>query len=79
MDAEVLGTHSVHDVNALTVIANESYEEFAKALQDEFYEVIKNRPKEVSPIYFSRYQVWVDNTGTEVEIDSSKAALVYKF
>lgn len=76
MDAEVLGTHSVHDVNSLTVIANESYEEFAKALQDEFYEVIKNRPKEVAPTLFEG-QIWTDGSGNEVEIDSSKAALVF--
>lgn len=76
MDAEVLGTHSVHDVNALTVIANESYEEFAKALQDEFYEVIKNRPKEVAPTLFEG-QVWSDNAGNEVEVDGSKAALIF--
>ena len=76
MDAEVLGTHSVHDVNALTVVANESYEEFAKALQDEFYEVIKNRPKEVAPSLFEG-QVWTDNAGNEVEIDGSKAASIF--
>lgn len=76
MDAEVLGSHSVHDVNALTVIANESYEEFAKALQDEFYEVIRNRPKEVAPTLFEG-QIWTDGAGTEIEIDGSKAALVF--
>lgn len=76
MDAEVLGTHSVHDVNALTVIANESYEEFAKALQDEFYEVIRNRPKEVAPSLFEG-QVWSDNAGNELEVDNSKAADIY--
>lgn len=76
MDAEVLGTHSVHDVNALTVVANESYEEFAKALQDEFYEVIKNRPKEVAPSLFEG-QIWTDDAGNEVEIDGSKAASIF--
>lgn len=76
MDADVLGTHGVHEVNALTVIANESYEEFAKALQDEFYEVIKNRPKEVAPSLFEG-QVWEDGAGNEVEIDGSKAALIF--
>ncbi len=76
MDAEVLGTHSVHDVNVLTVIANESYEEFAKALQDEFYEVIRNRPKAVAPSLFEG-QVWLDNAGNELEVDSSKAALIF--
>ncbi|NCU29478.1 restriction endonuclease [Candidatus Saccharibacteria bacterium] len=76
MDAEVLGTHNVHDVNSLTVIANESYEEFARALQDEFYEVIKNRPKAVAPTLFDG-QVWVDASGTELEVDGSKAALIF--
>ncbi len=76
MDAEVLGTHSVHDINVLTVIANESYEEFAKALQDEFYEVIKNRPKAITPEIFTG-QVWTDAGGNEVKIDSSKAAQLF--
>ena len=76
MDAEVLGTHNVHDVNSLTVIANESYEEFAKALQDEFYEVIKNRPKAVAPTLFDG-QVWVDASGAELEVDGSRAALIF--
>lgn len=76
MDADVLGVHGVHEVNSLTVIANESYEAFAKALQDEFYEVIKNRPKAVTPDLFTG-QVWVDHAGNEVEIDSSKAAEIF--
>jgi len=76
MDADVLGVHAVHDVNSLTVIANESYEEFAKALQDEFYEVIKNRPKEITPDLFTG-QVWVNNAGNEITIDSSKAAQLF--
>lgn len=76
MDAEVLGTHNVHDVNALTVVANESFEEFAKALQDEFYEVIKNRPKEITPSLFEG-QAWLDGAGNETEVDNSKAANIY--
>ncbi len=76
MDAEVLGTHAVHDVNSLTVIANESYEEFAKALQDEFHDVIKNRPKEITPDLFTG-QVWSDAAGNEVTIDSTKAAQLF--
>ncbi|MES2876613.1 MAG: DEAD/DEAH box helicase family protein [Patescibacteria group bacterium] len=76
MDADALGTHAVHDVNTLTVIANESYEEFAKALQDEFHEVIKNRPKEITPDLFTG-QVWADAAGNEVTIDSTKAAQLF--
>jgi type III restriction enzyme len=76
MDAEILGTHAVHDINSLTVIANESYEEFAKALQDEFHEVMKNRPKEITPDLFTG-QVWADASGNEVTIDSTKAAQLF--
>jgi type III restriction enzyme len=76
MDAEILGTHAVHDINSLTVIANESYEEFAKALQDEFYEVMKNRPKEITPDLFTG-QVWADAAGNDVTIDSTKAAQIF--
>lgn len=76
MDAEVLGTHGVQEVNSLTVIANESYEEFAKALQDEFYEVIKNRPKEITEELFEG-QIWTDNTGNEVELNGRDAARLF--
>jgi type III restriction enzyme len=76
MDAEVLGTHNVHDINSLTVIANESYEEFARALQDEFHEIIKNRPKEIAPSLFEG-QIFTDTSGNDLEIDGSKAALIF--
>ena len=76
MDAEILGTHGMHEVNVLTVIANESYDEFARALQDEFYEVIKNRPNAITPELFMG-QVWSDAFGNEVTLDISKAALIY--
>jgi type III restriction enzyme len=75
MDAEVLGTHSVHDINSLTVIANESYEEFAKALQDEFYEVIKNRPRVITPELFLG-QVLTDHADNFITVDSSQAARI---
>ncbi len=76
MDAEILGSHNVQDINSLTVIANESYEEFAKALQDEFYEIIRNRPKTITPELFTG-RVWVDAAGNEMTIDSTKAAQLF--
>lgn len=36
MDENALGD-SVQEVNSLTVVASESYENFAKALQNEYY------------------------------------------
>lgn len=76
MDAEVLGAHGVHEVNTLTVIANESYEDFAKSLQEEFYEVIKNRPRAITPELFEG-QVWTTPDGDDITIDSSKAAEIF--
>jgi len=43
----------VHDINVLTVVASESYEEFAKGLQDEIAEALKGRPREASIAYFT--------------------------
>ncbi len=76
MDADALGTHAVHDINSLTVIANESYEEFAKALQHEFHEVLKNRPREITEELFLG-QVWTDNAGNERTIDGRVAARLF--
>lgn len=52
-DAQVLGEQEVQQVNTLTVIANESYENFAKALQSELAEAIKNRPKQINVALFN--------------------------
>jgi len=76
MDADVLGAHGVHQVNVLTVIANESYDEFAKALQDEFYDVIKNRPREITEELFEG-RVWVNTAGDEIEVDGRNAARIF--
>ena len=42
-DADVLGQEHVHDVNVLTVIASESYDDFAKKLQTEIAEACGDR------------------------------------
>ncbi|NMA67483.1 MAG: DEAD/DEAH box helicase family protein [Clostridiaceae bacterium] len=47
MDIEHLG-EQVHHINQLTVIASESYEQFAKGLQTELAEVIVDRPMKVN-------------------------------
>lgn len=51
MDASVLG-EDVHNINVLTVIANESYDAFAKGLQTELAEIITDRPKKVTADLF---------------------------
>ncbi|MGI8706206.1 MAG: DEAD/DEAH box helicase family protein [Sphingomicrobium sp.] len=47
----------VHQINVLTVIASESYEDFAKALQDEMADALKGRPREASAAYFQTLSV----------------------
>lgn len=44
MDANVLGA-DVHNINVLTVIASESYDQFAKGLQTEIAEAVADRPR----------------------------------
>lgn len=61
MDSHVLG-NDVHNVNVLTVIASESYENFAKGLQTELADAIGNRPKAVTISLFKGREI-VDASG----------------
>jgi type III restriction enzyme len=51
MDAERLGD-AVHDINKLTVIANESYTTFVDDLQKETREALRERPTQATVPYF---------------------------
>lgn len=51
MDAERLGD-AVHDINKLTVIANESYSAFVDDLQKETREALRERPSQATVGYF---------------------------
>ena len=53
MDMEELGEESVQEVNALTVIANESYSDFVKGLQNETREALRERPNKATVEYFT--------------------------
>lgn len=50
-DQELLGA-DVHNINKLTVIANESYDSFVRNLQEELSEVIAERPQKLSENIF---------------------------
>ena len=52
MDAELLGDE-VHEVNKLTVIANESYADFTTALQRETRDVLRERATKATIAYFT--------------------------
>lgn len=71
MDTNVLGA-DVHNVNVLTVIASESYDSFARGLQNEIAEAVADRPKAVTAELFID-KVIKDDKGNELVIDSDTA------
>jgi type III restriction enzyme len=77
MDEEVLGVQKVQVVNMLTVIANESYDSFAKGLQEEIAEVSADRPQKVKPKLFSGKTLKGDD-GTIIALDEDQALEVYE-
>ena len=75
MDASLLG-EDVHNINILTVIANESYNNFAKALQEELAEVVTDRPKEVNVELFEG-KVLISTNGETQTIDRKLAQKLF--
>jgi type III restriction enzyme len=71
-DKEALGEREVQQVNTLTVVANESYESFAKALQSEIADAVKNRPKEIGVKLFSGQTLSADGLDDK-DIDEDAA------
>lgn len=64
------------DVNHLTIIANESYENFARQLQTEILESLKDRVTALHLEVFKN-RTFVDNAGNKVKLDTQDAALLY--
>lgn len=75
MDTNVLG-NDVHNVNVLTVIASESYDSFAKGLQNEIAEAISDRPKAVTAELFIG-KVIKDDKGNEQVIDGDTGIAIH--
>jgi len=76
MDTNLLG-EDVHNINVLTVIANESYDSFAKGLQAEIAEAVADRPVKVSADLFKN-KVIRDNNGLEQVVDDDLAQSIYE-
>lgn len=72
MDRELLGD-DVHDVNRLTVIANESYAAFTTALQRETRDVLRERTTKATVSYFQDKQIRVgEDIHTITESEASR-------
>lgn len=79
-DFELVGDQ-VHELNKLTVIASESYEAFAKGLQKEIADTLKDRPQKAAVEYFIGKVVTneQDETHRLTEDDAKKLnKLLYK-
>lgn len=75
MDTNVLG-NDVHNVNVLTVIASESYDSFAKGLQNEIAEAVADRPKAVTAELFIG-KVIKDDKGNEQVVDGDTGRAIH--
>ena len=74
-DADVLGDH-VFDTNILTIIASESYDDFAKKLQTEMAEACADRPIIITPNLFEG-KVYTKADGTNGRFDLAQARAIY--
>lgn len=73
-DKELLG-EDVHEVNKLTVVANESYADFTSALQRETREALRERITAASQDYFFG-KIVKDKDGTKRKITLPEASLI---
>lgn len=76
MDVERLGD-AVHDINALTVIANESYSTFVDALQKETKDALRERPTQATIAYFEGKKFMVGEE--QHTISAQEAAMIVSY
>lgn len=57
---------TVHDINELTVVTDESYTDFVTALQEEIIESLSTRPRKASVDYFVGKQITFEDGSTSV-------------
>ena len=68
MDENLLAREEIHRVNKLTIIANESYSDFAQALQTEIAEAVAYRPCQIDAALFLKI----------VDHDKQKATIIHE-
>lgn len=68
----------VHNINVLTVIASESYEDFVDGFQKETRESLKARPKQANEAYF-KGKIFEIEGGDNVLVDEAIARALYRY
>lgn len=76
MDASIPGV-DVHDINVLTVVASESYEDFARQLQSEIAETLSDRPRKADTRFFLN-QVIENERGEALHIEEKLANKIHR-
>ena len=65
---------TAHDINVLTVVANESYEDFVKGLQSDIQASLSARPREANEAYFtSKVLAGAGPDGTDMTVTPAMA------
>lgn len=67
---------TVHDINELTVVTDESYTDFVSALQKEIIESLSARPRKASVDYFTGKQIKLEDGSTSV-MEKALAQVLY--
>jgi type III restriction enzyme len=76
IDSSVPGI-DVHEINVLTVIASESYEQFAKQLQGEIAETLSERPRKADTSFFLG-KVLTNARSVQLHIDEALANKLHR-
>lgn len=63
---------TAHEINRLTVIANESYEDFVKGLQSDIRDSLSSRPRKATKAFFEG-KIITDAEGQQTTIDKALA------
>ena len=76
MDFETLG-ENIHELNKLTVIANESYSDFVGDLQRETRDVLRDRPTKADEAYFTGKLVFVGDDKHAITAEEANSIRAY--
>ena len=76
MDFETLG-ENIHELNKLTVIANESYSDFVGDLQRETRDVLRDRPTKADEAYFTGKLVFVGDDKRAITAEEANSIRAY--
>ncbi len=68
---------TVHEINQLTVVCDESYDEFVTGLQNEIASTLSARPRQASEGFFKGKTIETPDGPTQVEEKLAKAIYVY--